>query len=90
MWEKFRIDKKLNIDRKYINIGIVVVMVGVALFFAYEIISRSGTYIIVAKNAIAVSYTHLPRREFLRFTTGITFKSYLETRRETSSWSTSG
>lgn len=52
MWEKFRIDKKLNIDRKYINIGIVVVMVGVALFFAYEIISRSGTYIIVAKNAI--------------------------------------
>lgn len=52
MWKRFRIDKKLDIDKKYISIGVLVVLVGIALFFAYEIVSRSGTYIIVVKDAI--------------------------------------
>lgn len=52
MWEKFRIDKKMNIDKKYINIGIVVVIVGILLFASYEIISRSGTYITIGKDLI--------------------------------------
>jgi len=52
MWEKFRIDKKLDIDKKYINIGVVTVCVGILLFLAYEIVSRSGIYLNVAKNLI--------------------------------------
>jgi len=52
MWEKFRIDKKLDIDKKYINIGVVTVCVGILLFLAYEIISRSGIYLSGAKNLI--------------------------------------
>ncbi len=52
MWEKFRIDKKMGIDRKYINIGIVVVAVGILLFASYEIISRSGIYLTVAKELV--------------------------------------
>lgn len=50
MWEKFRIDKKMDIDRKYVNIGIVIVVAGVLLFGAYEVISRSGIYITVLKD----------------------------------------
>lgn len=49
MWEKFRIDKKMGIDRKYINIGTVVVIVGILLFISYELISRGGIYITVLK-----------------------------------------
>lgn len=52
MWEKFRIDKKLGIDKKYINIGIVTVLVGISLFIAYEFISRSGTYILEFKDLL--------------------------------------
>ncbi|MDU4890844.1 MAG: AI-2E family transporter [Clostridium sp.] len=50
MWEKFRIDKKMEIDRKYVKIGIVVLVVGIFLFAAYEVISRSGIYITVTKD----------------------------------------
>lgn len=50
MWEKFRIDKKMDIDRKYVKIGIVVLVVGIFLFAAYEVISRSGIYITVTKD----------------------------------------
>lgn len=50
MWERFRIDKKMDIDRKYVNIGIVVVVVGIFLFAAYEVISRSGIYLTVVKD----------------------------------------
>ncbi|HAR86853.1 MAG TPA: hypothetical protein DCR69_14115, partial [Clostridium sp.] len=52
MWDRFRIDKKLDIDRKYINIGVVAVITGIALFIGYEIVSRSGTFINIIKNAI--------------------------------------
>ncbi|HBL06551.1 MAG TPA: hypothetical protein DDZ33_06430, partial [Clostridium sp.] len=52
MWDRFRIDKKLDIDRKYINIGVVAVIAGIALFIGYEIVSRSGTFINIIKNAI--------------------------------------
>lgn len=52
MWEKFRIDKKMGIERKYINIGIVVGLVGVFLFAAYEIISRSGIYLTIVKDML--------------------------------------
>jgi len=49
MWDRFRIDKKLDIDRKYINIGVVAVITGIALFIGYEIVSRSGTFINIIK-----------------------------------------
>lgn len=52
MWEKFRIDKKLDIDRKYINIGIVAIIVGITLFAGYEVVSRGGTFITIIKDAI--------------------------------------
>ena len=52
MLDKFRIDKKLGIDRKYINIGIVAVIVGIALFAGYEVVSRSGAFINITKEAI--------------------------------------
>ncbi|WP_346896822.1 AI-2E family transporter [Clostridium sp. UBA7503] len=52
MWDRFRIDKKLDIDRKYINIGVVAVITGIALFIGYEIVSRSGTFITIFKDAI--------------------------------------
>jgi len=52
MWEKFRIDKKLDIDRKYINIGVVAVIVGITLFAGYEVISRGGAFITIIKDAI--------------------------------------
>ncbi len=45
MWDKLRIDKKLGIERKYVNIAILVVIVGVLLFGAYEIISRSNVFL---------------------------------------------
>ncbi|MEG2290492.1 MAG: AI-2E family transporter [Clostridium sp.] len=52
MLDKFRIDKRLGIDKKYVNIGIVTVCVGIILFLGYEIVSRSGIYLNVVKNCI--------------------------------------
>ena len=52
MWDKFRIDKKLDIDKKYINIGVVAIIVGVALFAGYEIVSRSGAFITIIRDSI--------------------------------------
>ncbi|MEG0306696.1 MAG: AI-2E family transporter [Clostridium sp.] len=52
MLDKFRIDKKLGIDKKYVSIGIVTVCVGIMLFLGYEIVSRSGIYLNVAKNFV--------------------------------------
>jgi hypothetical protein len=52
MWDKFRIDRKLGIDRKYVDIGIVTVAVGIALFASYEIVSRSGSFLTIIKDMI--------------------------------------
>lgn len=52
MWDRLRIDKKLGIERKYVDIGIVTVAVGIALFAAYEIVSRSGSYLTIIKDLI--------------------------------------
>lgn len=66
MWERFRFDKKLGIERKYINIAIVVVVTGLLLFIGYELIKNSGMFFIALASVIG-KFLRVVRPLFIGF-----------------------